>query len=306
MSEGNRHDNNPDERHVTNESLGHPVLAIVNALVERIAFARQTPPAGKHGEDRRRGNADRRRGTTDRRQGVAERRRTVVPRKDDPHARKLNEKTSFAGVGQPEALLREVNEKLVIATINAQTAAEAADQAVQRMTRMAQHDFLTGLPNRALLADRLERSIALAGRHGTKVALMFLDVDNFKEINDAFGHSIGDQLLQSIAKRLQMCVRFSDTVSRQGGDEFVVLLTDVEGAHGVTLAAQKMIVAVAEPHLVEDQSLHVTLSIGISIYPDDAKDIDNVLRNADAAMYYAKESGRNNYQMFRPDMKSVR
>ncbi|SMP66856.1 diguanylate cyclase (GGDEF) domain-containing protein [Desulfonatronum zhilinae] len=311
MNGRSRHNTAPGERQTTRVSPGYPALAIMNDLARRMALpaaARQTALVGKYVEDRRKGDTDRRRRDTDRRQGFAERRRkTFGPRRNDSRAGRLYEKTSFAEGGQPEALLREVNEKLVAATVRAQTAAEAAEQTVRQMTHKAEHDFLTGLPNRALLADRLERSIALAERHGTKVALMYLDVDNFKQINDTFGHSIGDQLLQSVAKRLQTCVRFSDTVSRQGGDEFVVLLTDVEDVGGVTLTAQKLIEAVAEPHLVGDQSFHqVTLSIGISIYPDDAKDMDTVLCNADAAMYYAKKNGRNNYQMFRPDMKSAR
>jgi diguanylate cyclase (GGDEF)-like protein len=133
---------------------------------------------------------------------------------------------------------------------------------------------------------------------------MYLDIDNFKNINDSLGHTVGDQLLQSIAKRLQACVRFSDTVSRQGGDEFVVLLADVENAQGAALIAQKLIEAMAQPGLIADQNLQVTLSIGISLYPDDGKDIEAVLRNADTAMYYAKKNGRNNYQVFTPGMKT--
>ncbi len=299
-----------DGRQQTRKNTGYTAGAIMNGLARRRTMpptARQAAAVGKHGKDRRGGYVDRRRGDIDRRQGVTERRRRIAGlRRNDSRARTLNVKKQFTEDGQPEALLREVNEKLVIATVRAQTAADAAEQTVRQITHLAEHDFLTGLPNRALLADRLERSIALAERHGKRVGLMYLDVDNFKEINDTFGHSIGDQLLQSIARRLLACVRFSDTVSRQGGDEFVVLLADVEDASGIVLTAQKLIEAMAEPHLIGDQSLHVTLSIGFSIYPDDAKDIDTVLCNADAAMYHAKKCGRNNYQMFRPDMKSVR
>jgi len=202
-----------------------------------------------------------------------------------------------------EALLREANEQLVVAAVRAQTMTENAQQTALQMTHMAKHDFLTGLPNRMLLNDRLERSIALAKRQDKKVALMYMDVDHFKHINDSLGHMIGDQLLQSVAKRLHACVRLSDTVSREGGDEFVVLLADVEDAHGAALTAQKLIEAMAEPHLIGIHRLHVTLSIGISLYPDDGKDIESVIRNADTAMYHAKKNGRNNYQVFTPDMK---
>ena len=125
------------------------------------------------------------------------------------------------------AQLREANERLVIATVRAQTMTEAAEQATAQMSYMAEHDFLTGLPNRSVLIDRLTQSIALAQRHGKKVALMYVDLDHFKHINDSLGHAVGDQVLQSAAKRLQACVRRSDTVSRQGGDEFVVLLAEV-------------------------------------------------------------------------------
>ena len=204
-----------------------------------------------------------------------------------------------------EVHLREANERLVIATIRAQTMTEAAKHATAQMVYMAQHDFLTGLPNRALLSDRLAQSIALAQRHGKRVALLYLDLDHFKHINDSLGHAVGDQLLQSSAKRLQACLpRHSDTVSRQGGDEFVVLLAEVEAAQDAVVAAKKLLKAMAEPHLIGGHRLHVTLSIGISLYPDDGKDAETVVRNADTAMYYAKANGRDNYQMFTPDMNA--
>lgn len=200
--------------------------------------------------------------------------------------------------------LREANERLVVATVSAQTMTEAAEQATAQISYMAEHDFLTGLPNRSLLTDRLAQSIALAKRRGKRVALMYLDLDHFKHVNDSLGHAVGDQLLQSAAKRLQACVRNSDTVSRQGGDEFVVLLTEVEAVRDAALAAEKLIAAMAAPHLIGGHPLHVTLSIGISLYPDDGKNVETVLRNADTAMYHAKRGGRNNYQAFTPDMNA--
>lgn len=155
-----------------------------------------------------------------------------------------------------------------------------------------------------LLTDRLAQAISLARRHGKKVALMYMDLDHFKHINDSLGHEVGDQALQSAAKRLQSCIRLSDTVSRQGGDEFVVLLPEVDEMQGAVLTAEKLLKAMAEPHLIGDHRLHITLSIGISLYPDDGKDIETLLRNADTAMYYAKKSGRNKYRMFTPDMNA--
>jgi len=200
--------------------------------------------------------------------------------------------------------LREANERLVIASVRAQTLADAAEQTAARMSYMAEHDFLTGLPNRSVLTNHLTQSISLAQRHGKKVALMFIDLDHFKHINDSLGHAVGDQLLQSVAKRLLACVRSSDTVSRQGGDEFVVLLSEVEQAQDAALSAKKLIEAMAEPHLINGHRLHTTLSVGICLYPDDGKDVDAMIRSADTAMYHAKRNGRNSYQRFTPDMNA--
>lgn len=212
---------------------------------------------------------------------------------------------SKAAINQrTEAQLREANENLVIATVQAQTLTDAAELATAQMAHMAEHDFLTGLPNRALLTDRLTQALALAKRHQKKVALLFMDLDRFKQVNDSLGHAVGDHLLQSVTKRLQEGIRHSDTVSRQGGDEFVVLLAEIEELRDATLSAEKLIKAVAKPHLVDGHQLHVTLSIGISIYPDHGQDVDTVLRNADIAMYHAKRNGRNNCQVFTPGMNA--
>ena len=201
-----------------------------------------------------------------------------------------------------EKHLLEANENLVVAAVQLQTMAETAEHVALQMSFKAERDFLTGLPNRALLTDRLAQSIALARRHRKRVALMFLDLDNFKEINDSLGHSVGDQLLQSLAKRLEACVRHSDTVSRQGGDEFVVLLSEIEAARDAARAAEKLLKAMAEPHCIGDHRLNITLSIGISIYPDDGDEVEAVLSNADIAMYHAKKGGGNNYKTFTREM----
>jgi diguanylate cyclase (GGDEF)-like protein len=201
-----------------------------------------------------------------------------------------------------EAQLREANERLVIAAVDAQTMTENAEGTSAQMSYMAEHDFLTGLPNRFLLIDRLAQSIALARRRGTQVALMYLDLDNFKHINDSLGHAVGDELLQSAAKRLLGCVRESDTVSRLGGDEFVVLLPQVDDAESAAHIATKLIEATAQPQLIGGHRLHVTVSVGISVYPKDGSDVEEMVRNADTAMYHAKRNGRNSYQSYTPDM----
>jgi diguanylate cyclase (GGDEF)-like protein/PAS domain S-box-containing protein len=179
----------------------------------------------------------------------------------------------------------------------------SASQAMAlQMTHSAHHDFLSGLPNRILLNDRVDQAIASASRHMKKLAVLFLDLDGFKHINDSLGHPTGDKLLQSIAKRLVECVRGSDTVSRQGGDEFVVLLLDVEEPEDAALAARKILQAVAEAHPIDRHDLCVTASIGVSVYPDDGLDAETLIKNADMAMYQAKENGRQSYQFFKPAM----
>ena len=186
--------------------------------------------------------------------------------------------------------------------IERKTMESAALAMARQMAHSAEHDFLTGLPNRMLLNDRIGQAIALAPRHTKNVAVLFLDLDGFKHINDSLGHPIGDKLLQSIAKRLVDCVRGSDTVSRQGGDEFVVLLSEVEQAEDAAITARRMLQAVAEPHSIDQHDLHVTASIGVSVYPDDGLDAETLIKNADTAMYQAKENGRQSFQFFKPAM----
>ena len=178
----------------------------------------------------------------------------------------------------------------------------AARETRERMAHLARHDFLTDLPNRTLLSDRVENAIALARRHGKHHAVLFLDLDGFKHINDSLGHPIGDELLQSVAQRLLACLRDSDTVSRQGGDEFVILLAEIEHAQDAALSAEKMLLALAAPHHVAGRELHITGSIGISVYPDDGLDAETLIRCADTAMYHAKDRGRNNFQFFTKEM----
>ncbi|MFZ6759741.1 GGDEF/EAL domain-containing response regulator [Undibacterium sp. Ji50W] len=171
-----------------------------------------------------------------------------------------------------------------------------------KMAHLAQHDFLTNLPNRALLNDRIAQAIGLAKRRGSFLSILFMDLDNFKHINDSLGHATGDKLLKSVTERLSACVRNSDTVSRQGGDEFVILVTDDKSAENAALTAEKLLKSLATPHHINKHELHVTSSIGISVYPSDGVDAETLIKNADTAMYQAKDKGRNNYQFFKPEM----
>lgn len=173
-----------------------------------------------------------------------------------------------------------------------------------KLARLALHDSLTDVPNRTLLSDRLDQAMMRAHRAGSSVAVLYIDLDRFKHINDSLGHAIGDQLLKSVADRLQTCVRSSDTVSRQGGDEFLVLLADVVNPHDAALCAEKIIFALDAPHRIAGHDLRITASIGIATFPGDAADAETLLRNADFAMYQAKYTGRNNYQFFRPEMNA--
>jgi diguanylate cyclase (GGDEF)-like protein/PAS domain S-box-containing protein len=170
------------------------------------------------------------------------------------------------------------------------------------LTHLAEHDSLTGLPNRLLFCDRVGQAIALARRHGGRAAVLFLDLDGFKLINDSMGHAAGDEFLKSVAKRLLNCVRTPDTVSRQGGDEFVMLLQDVQRPEDAAVTARRVLQAVAEVHLADRRELHVTASIGISVFPDDGLDAETLIKNADSAMYQAKKNGRQRYQFFTRDM----
>ena len=166
----------------------------------------------------------------------------------------------------------------------------------------AAHDFLTGLPNRLLLSDRINQAIALAHRNSSKIAVLFLDLDGFKHINDSLGHSIGDKLLQSVAKRLLACVRSPDTVSRNGGDEFVIVLQEMQQSNQAAITAQRVINAVADPHDLGESNIHVTTSVGVSIFPEDGQNAETLIKNADTAMYQAKESGRKTFQFFKSEM----
>ena len=173
-----------------------------------------------------------------------------------------------------------------------------------KMSHLARHDPLTDLPNRTLLNERIGHAIALAHRHKKQFAVMFLDIDRFKTINDSLGHTVGDRLLRSVAERLLTCVRITDTVSRLGGDEFVVLLSEIEHIGDANGVAEKILTSLAAAHQIPPHEINMTVSLGISVYPDDGGDAETLVRHADIALYHAKDSGRNNAKVFTQEMSS--
>ena len=187
--------------------------------------------------------------------------------------------------------LREANEQLVLSALRAQQVADTAVGQFDQLTRSSQLDGLTGTPNRALMRDRLEQAIVLARRHGTRAAVLFVDLDAFKPVNDAMGHGVGDELLQLTARRLESVVRESDTVCRYGGDEFLVVLAEVPQAADAQRIAEKMLAAVATPCVIQAHALRPAASIGIALYPEDGDDVATLIAHADAAMYRIKHRG---------------
>jgi diguanylate cyclase (GGDEF)-like protein/PAS domain S-box-containing protein len=200
-----------------------------------------------------------------------------------------------------EDLERRVAERTAeLSAANAKLQAEIAERklAEERIRHMAQHDTLTGLPNRALLHDRLEQALAQARRHGHRVAVMFLDLDRFKSINDTLGHEVGDILLQEVAHRLRGVVRAADTVGRLGGDEFVVVLHEVADSAAAAQVAEKIVTAFMPPVCIGAHELRASTSIGIALYPDSNVEAHALLKHADTAMYQAKHGGRNRFHFY--------
>jgi diguanylate cyclase (GGDEF)-like protein len=171
-----------------------------------------------------------------------------------------------------------------------------------RISHLAQHDTLTDLPNRILLKDRISQAITAAQRYQHQLAVLFLDLDNFKQINDSLGHDTGDRVLQWVAHRLLSCVRSADTVSRQGGDEFIILLSEVKCAQDADVCAETILSALSLPARIDQHDLYLSASIGIATYPGDGTDADTIMKHADRAMYHAKSSGSNTYKFFESSM----
>ena len=194
----------------------------------------------------------------------------------------------------------------VIAAVDAlEVSIEATKEVSLRMSYLAQHDALTSLPNRWLLTERLAQAVALSSRYSRHMAVIFMDIDKFKQINDSLGHEIGDQVLRQISHRLEKCVRSSDTVSRIGGDEFVVLLAELVEEKDVSFCAAKIIEAVTATLVVDNHELHLKLSIGVGIYPRDGQDVETLIRSADTAMYHSKAEGHGKCHFFTQSMVST-
>lgn len=175
-------------------------------------------------------------------------------------------------------------------------------EAEQEIRRLAYHDALTGLPNRVLFYEQFTLAQARAQRHREKLAIVVLDLDHFKEVNDTLGHNVGDQLLNSVADRLRSLVRKEDVLARMGGDEFMVLLQEIGVIDDAITISRKIVESFKYPFVLNNSNLHITTSVGIAIYPDDGKDMDTLIRNADIAMYRAKEEGRNSFRVFSEEM----
>jgi len=198
--------------------------------------------------------------------------------------------------------LQEANRQLVISSVNARELAEQLHAAQAEMAHLAHHDHLTTLPNRRQFKKQLADRIAHAGAHGCKLALLFIDLDRFKVVNDSLGHGVGDLLLQAVAQRLAASVRGTDAVCREGGDEFVAMLADVAHAEDVSARVAHIHHLLTAPYTIAQHVLHIGASIGISIYPDDVADLEALMRSADIAMYSVKEHGRNSFAFFEPPM----
>lgn len=178
-------------------------------------------------------------------------------------------------------------------------------QSEARIMEMATHDLLTGLPNRYLLQDRMAQVLARIRRSQEQAAVLFIDLDNFKLINDSMGHDVGDVLLKEVATRLMAVVRDEDTVARQGGDEFIVLLPDIASIQDIEAATQKLLDVLAQSYRINNNEMHISGSIGIAVFPSDGEDVDTLLKNSDIAMYHAKVNGGNNYQFFDQKMNQL-
>jgi diguanylate cyclase (GGDEF)-like protein len=198
--------------------------------------------------------------------------------------------------GDRNADLVEANEQLVLASLHALTVADDAERRRDQAALASQRDALTGIPTRTLVLDRLHRALVAAQRRGTQLAVLFIDIDAFKQINDTFGHPVGDRVLQCVARRLESGVRETDTVARFGGEEFVVLLDDLASTACVTNMVVHLLALLSEPEAIEGQMVQLSASLGIALYPDDATDVASLIACSDAAMYRAKRRGPGGYE----------
>jgi diguanylate cyclase (GGDEF)-like protein/PAS domain S-box-containing protein len=226
----------------------------------------------------------------------------ALPRDGEtPPAHEIHAELSAVGMYQPpgDSTGRHVGTYGVLRNISERKRAEAT------IAYQAYHDLLTGLPNRTLFKDRIGQVIAQAKREGQRLAVLFLDLDRFKTVNDTYGHAVGDQLLQAVAQRLRNCLREVDTLCRLGGDEFILLLPNVKSRESVRVIAEKIIATVSQPYPIDEHELSVGVSIGIALFPEDGSGSDFLCKHADIAMYHAKDAGGNNLSFFRREMRQL-
>jgi len=203
------------------------------------------------------------------------------------------------------AQLMEVNEQLVLAAVQADTAAQTAVSSLDELARFSQHDELTGAPNRTLMLDRLVSAMSMAQRRGTRVGVLFIDLDAFKQINDTLGHHVGDQVLQIATRRMQAAVRDSDTVSRHSGDEFLVLLAEISEPADAAPIAAKILSSLAEPARIGAHTVQLSASVGITVYPEDGTDPTTLINLADEAMYRAKKRAPGEYEFYEKETSTL-
>ncbi len=301
----------PDRRkphQITQQQGDLPTLSgnnAINSVKGPVPLEHANPEFGQSTQRREEANLAREEGVHAREDAARTREAQALQREELATAREReidDERITKEAMLDHSTKLRQANEKLVIAAMQLQIANAEIDKSKAEMTYVANHDFLTDLPNRMQLYDRIAQAIALARRHHEKLAVLFLDLDRFKPVNDTFGHATGDQLLQLVACRLKSAIRSSDTVSRLGGDEFVLLLSEVNQEKIFALKVEKIHQIVTAPYCVGGNDLNIGATIGISIFPENGDDVETLIRNADAAMYYAKENGRNQFQFFRQEM----
>src|ERR1700728_1666492 len=208
--------------------------------------------------------------------------------------------------GSKAAQLVEANEQLVLAAIQAETIAETATSHLDELARSSQRDALTDTPNRALMLDRLENAISLARRHVTRLAVLFLDLDQFKHINDTLGHAVGDEVLRLVARRLESVVRASDSVSRHGGDEFLVLVGEITQSADAAVITTKILAVLTAPAPGGAHMVRLSASVGIATYPEDGEDAATLISHADAAMYRSKRRRHGGFEFHRDDVSGAR
>jgi diguanylate cyclase (GGDEF)-like protein len=222
----------------------------------------------------------------------------LLGEKTDGLLKRLRELREQIAAARSDALDVRRSQHLISAALRAEVIAEAAVLKLDELSRLSQHDPLTGLPNRTLILDRIENAIALAHRHGAMFAVLFVDLDDFKNINDALGHHFGDRALQLAARRLLHAIRASDTVGRYGGDEFLILLSEISQVADAAAIASKLLTALSGSSEVNGQTIELAASIGIAVYPLDGEDVDTLIARADSAMYRAKKQGPNGIEFY--------